>query len=136
MDGAQAERPERELVESLLGEGAIELERRSRPRAPSEGRQQADRLLAQASKRDLEHAGRGRVEPLHIVEGDEHGASLGQSAQHIEHGQPDRVRIGSHVARLGQEQRDLERPPPRRHERGRRLLEDGSEQLREPGERE
>ena len=37
-------------------------------------RQQADRLLAQAPQRDLQHAGRGRVEPLHVVERDEHRA--------------------------------------------------------------
>ena len=76
--------------------------------------------LAQAPERDLEHAGGGRVEPLDVVEGDEDRAALGESTQDVEHGQPDRVRIGSHLARLGEQQRDLERPPPRRRERGRR----------------
>ena len=91
-------------------------------------------LVTQAAKRDLQHAGGGRVEPLPIVDGDDHGPSLGQEPQHIQHGEPDRVRIRRAVAGLGEQQRDLQRPPSQGDERGRRLLEHGGDQLREPGE--
>ena len=58
-------------------------------------------------------------------------ALLGQRPQHVEHGEPDRVRIGGVLARLGEQQRDLERPPARRHERGADLVEHVAEQLGE-----
>ena len=48
--------------------------------------------------------------------------SLDQDAQHVEHGEPDCVRIGRLVARLDQQERNLERPPARRDERGHRLV--------------
>ena len=94
-----------------------------RRRGP-ERRQHPDRLVAQAAQRQLEHAERGRVEPLRVVERDEHRAALGERAQNVEHGQPDRVRIRRSVARLHDQERDLQRPPPRRKERADHLVED------------
>ena len=99
-------------------------------------REQPERLVAKPPQSDLERAGRGRVEPLDVVERDEHRAALGQRAQHVQDGEPDRVRIGRRLARLREQQRDLERPPARRRERGPDVVEHVAEQLREPGEGE
>ena len=93
-------------------------------------------LVTPAPERDLQHAGGGRIEPLAVVDGDDHGPSLGQDPQHVQHGEPDRVRIRRAVAGLGEQQRDLQCPPSQGDERGRRLLEHRGDQLREPGERE
>ena len=98
------------------------------------GREEADRLVAQASKRDLQHRGRSRVEPLRVVERDQHRPLLGKYAQDVEHGQPDRVRIRCHLARLGQHQRDLERAPSRGRKRGPCFHQHAAEQIGESGE--
>ncbi len=47
--------------------------------AAAERGEKADTLVAQTPQRDLEHGGRGRVEPLEVVEGDDHGL-LGRRA--------------------------------------------------------
>ena len=122
MQGGEAQRAHRQSPEPLVRERALQLDRappelRSQPQR----REQPERLVAQPPERDLEHAGRGRVEPLDVVERDEARAAVGQGAQHVEHGEPDRVRVGRRLARLREQKRDLERPPARRRERRARL---------------
>ena len=83
----------------------------------AERRQHADRLLAQAPERDLEHAGGGRIEPLDVVEADEDRARArrGRAARR---GRQARSRAHPELlAGLGEQQRDLERMPARRRER-------------------
>ena len=81
---AQAQRAEPEPLQPLVWERALELERRGDLGQLAQSRKQADPLVAQSPQRDLQHRGRGRVEPLDIVERDDHGALLREHAQHIE----------------------------------------------------
>ena len=117
-------------------ERALELERLRELRGLSQGREETDRLVVQASKRDLDRTRRRRVEPLDVVEGDKDRLLLGQGTQDVQHRKPDCMRIGRRLAGLHEQQRHLQRPPPRRRERGPDLVEHVAEQLREPGERE
>ena len=103
---------------------------------PAEGREHTDRLIPYAAKGNLEHACRGRVEPLDVVERDEHRASLGKRPQDVEQREPDRVRMGSLLSRLGEQERHFERAPPHRRQRGRHLVEDRGKQVGEPTEGE
>ena len=90
----------------------------------------------EAPQADLQRPGRGRVEPLRVVEGYQHRALFGEDAQDFEHGKPDRVGIRSHLTGFDEQQRHLERTPPRRRQRARHLVEHGRQQLRQPGERQ
>jgi hypothetical protein len=116
VDRSQAEWKKLEPLEPLLGKGSLELERRRRVRGRAQGGQHTDRLVAQAAKGNLEHACRGRVEPLHVVERDEDGPVLSEHPLDVENGEPDRVRIRRVIARLHEPERNLERPPTGRHE--------------------
>ncbi len=75
-------------------------------------REQADALVTQAPERDLQHAGRRRVEPLEVVEREDDRLPLGEHAEDVEHGQSDGSRVRSNLPGLCQEERDLERAPP------------------------
>ena len=134
--GTNAERAECQSLESLAGEGALELERTAELRSQPEGREEPERLLSQAAQRDLDRPGGGGVEPLHVVERNHHGASLCHRSHHVQDGEPDGVRIEWRLAGLGEQERDFERPPTRQNERGSDLLEHIAQQLGEPGKRE
>jgi hypothetical protein len=53
----------------------------------------ADALVPQTSRRVAERPRGGGVEPLDVVDGHEHRAPGGQAAEHVQHGDADRVRI-------------------------------------------
>ena len=73
MDRPDRERLDREPPER--SEGAVEFERRLNG-PPSHRRENGHRLAVQPSQHEREHLGRAGVEPLGIVERDEHGALL------------------------------------------------------------
>ena len=78
MHRGQTERADRDPLEPSVRERALELERLRELRGLSQGREETDRLVVQASKRDLDRTRRRRVEPLHVVEGDKDRLLLGQ----------------------------------------------------------
>ena len=131
MKCTQAQRTEDEPIETLLRKGGLELERRGNLRRSSDGGEKADGLVAQAPQGDLQHACGGRVEPLQVVERDQHGAALGERSQHVEEREPDRARVRGLRARLGEQEGDLERSASQRRERGRHVVADRSEQVGE-----
>ena len=114
MKCTQAQRTEEEPIETLFRKGGLELERRGDLRRSPDGGEEADRLVPQAPQRDLQHACGGRVEPVQVVERDQHGAALGERAQHVEEREPDRARVRGLRSRLGEEEGDLERPASQR----------------------
>jgi hypothetical protein len=69
-------------------------------------------VIFEPPQRDPEHAGRGRIEPLRVVQSNHHRRVRSQHPQRIEHPQPDRVCVGALLAWLRQQQRDGERAPP------------------------
>ena len=94
VDGVEVERSDVDALDRPL-----ELRRRARQGRVREvgpdRRYEADVRLAQAPHGVLEHAGGGPVEPLQVVDGEDHRRLLGQGAQHPEgaerHGEGRRV---------------------------------------------
>ena len=84
MKRTQAQRTEHETGQTVVREGGLELERRGDLRRSPDGGKKADGLVAQAPQGDLQHACGGRVEPVQVVERDQHGAALGKRSQHVE----------------------------------------------------
>jgi hypothetical protein len=130
METAEAERADRQPLQ------VVEVERQADARPLSQGREEADPLVAQPPKRELEHASRGRVEPLGVVDGDEDGPMLGERAEHVEKRERDRALIRSFRARLPDEQSAFERTPTRAGECSQSFVEPLPEQIGESGERE
>ena len=130
MQRSDAERAKLELLEPLLGKRSLELGRdRDAPAPVRRVARKPIGLLREPPERHLKHAGRGRVEPLEVVEGDEDAAALGHRRQHVEDCKPDRVRVERLVAGLDEPERDLERAPARRDERRRGFLERLAEEI-------
>ncbi len=102
----------------------------------SYGGQNADRLLVQAPAGEREHAGGGLVEPLDVVDGDEHRAGGREDAKAAEEGGRDRPVVRWGPARLRQQQRNLERLPLGRWQLRERRSGHLAEQISEPGEPE
>ena len=76
----------------------LELQRPCGPVTGAEGREHAHAVVFEPPQRDPEHAGRGRIDPLRIVQRHHYRPVRGQHPQDIEHGQPDRVCIGALLA--------------------------------------
>jgi hypothetical protein len=110
------------------------LELRRKPRELRE--QEADGLGVDAAGREREHLARRRVEPLEVVDRDDHRRRAGERAQQVEQPERDRVRLGRRTGGHGPQQRDLERQPLRRRQCGERLLLDPVDQVDERGEGE
>ena len=73
-----AERSDDDLLEAAGLQRIGEAQRLERLRASTQGGQDTDRGLAGASRRERERASRGRVEPLHVVDGHEHRSVGGE----------------------------------------------------------
>ncbi len=104
-------------------------------REPHRG-EDADGLFVQTPAGELERAGGGSVEPLDVVDGDEHRADGREDAKAAQEGGRDRPVVGRCAVRFLEQERDLQRPPLRRRQPGQRHFEDVAEQIREPGETE
>ena len=91
----------------------------------------ADGLAAKAAERELEHGGGRRVEPLRVVDRDEHGARRREQAERAEDGKADPVLVGRSAVRVLEQERDLERVPPRRGKLLERLGQHVLEQIAE-----
>ena len=133
---ADAERAERQPRQPAFRERELELERHLDALRLAHRREHADPLAPQAPQRDLKRGGGRAVEPLQVVDGNQHRAPLLELAQRVEDRKPDRVRLRRIVLRLGQEQRDLQRTPAQRRQRPAHVLEDLRQELRQAGEAE
>jgi hypothetical protein len=111
VERAEAERPERQPPESLLGERAVETERHPAavPLSPLR-EEEHDALLLEATKPELQHQGRRAVEPLDVVDCDQQRAGLRERSHRAQEGDGDSAVIRRPTLRVLQQQSDLERP--------------------------
>src|SRR5262249_51701379 len=72
VDSADGERADRQLFDPPLRERPTQLERNLQFRTRPKGREQSDALLAEPPQRDLDGTGGRLIEPLQIIESDEH----------------------------------------------------------------
>ena len=133
------ERPEAEgakLVpdDPLRGRRHGQTERRRPCRLEPERHEDADLFRFEAAQREFERRGGRVVEPLQVVDGDEHGPRLLKRAKDVEQGEPDRSTVYALSRGLLEEERDLERPLLRHRKAGECFLEHGLQQVAKRGE--
>ena len=103
-DGAEAQRSDADRRDHILERA---LERRRRPGAPGE---QERRPTVEPPRGERERVRRRGVEPLEVVDGDDNDrVALCQSAQDVQEGDPDRMRLGGRTVGVYAQQRRLER---------------------------
>ena len=90
------------------------LERCRRSGTDPPGQQESDRLIGEASERELERRGRRRVQPVLVVDRDHQALPATESLQEREDGDAKGPRVDRVVRNLAKQQRRLERAPPRR----------------------
>ena len=135
MERADAERTDRQPLQALRCERLLEL-RRLGPVGEPPGEQHEHRARGEPSQGERECAGRGCIEPLHVVDGEQHGLPLAEQVQRIadRHGQG--ALIDGSVRGLLPEQRDLERASPRPRDQGSDVGEGVLQQIAQPCVRE
>ena len=129
LQGAGAERANGDALDTVADRL---LERRCRGTDPdATGEQQADPDVGQPPQRERERALRRRVEPLDVVDRDEHRLAFGEHLECSPDRHGHRPEVDRGVLRLAQEQSDLERAPSGARELrgdvGKGLLEQVSE---------
>jgi hypothetical protein len=100
---AERERADPQRNDALARACAIELERQPGGGRGPLGEEQADTLVAEPPCRVAEHARRGGIEPLHIVDGDQHWALGGECPKGIREGDRDRARVAPGIDSVGHE---------------------------------
>jgi hypothetical protein len=88
--------------------------RRLRSVSEPPGEHQEHLVPGEPSQSERERVRRRGIEPLEIVDCDEHGLVSGEQLQCAASRNPERPRIYRICGRLLEEERDLERAPPRR----------------------
>ena len=96
----------------------------------------ADALGPKPSSRVGEPTGRGRVEPLGVVDRDDDRALVGERTQRAQERETDRVGVRRRALVVAEDERARERPVLRRRQRRERLVEHGAQEIADAGERE
>ena len=99
-------------------------------------RQQPDRLAPEPPQRELQHRRARTVEPLQVVDRNNHRPRSGQVADHTEEGQADGSLFRRAAHRILHQQRHLQGPPLGRRQLGKHLAEDPVHQIAERRERQ
>ena len=129
---ADAERPRRQAPQLLGGHGALELGPLLLVASPAREQQQHRRRL-EPPQCEAERAGRSVVEPLDVVDRDQHRTVCGQQPQDVEDGEPERACVDRALVGAVEEERRPERAPPRRRQRRLRLDQCVLQQIAEAG---
>ena len=122
---AHAQRGQSHLICALGAEQRRRLERRPHVGCLADRRQHLQPFAGHPAQREWQHARRGRVQPLQIVDRYEHIALGTECRQDVQEREPDRLRSGRRISRLVQKQGDAQRPPPRSGQRRVDLVETG-----------
>ena len=86
MHPAQAERPHQAPVQPLPGKRMLKIERRGRPGAGAQRREQAHAVVSEPPQRHLEHGAGGGIEPLDVVQRHHYRPVAGEHPQDVDHG--------------------------------------------------
>jgi len=128
MDGTEAEWTE---AESLERQHPVEAQRSSFLVGNPHGGEQSDRVRVEAAQRKLENVGGRGVEPLSVVDRDEHGTCHGQNAKNREYRERHRPLVRRGPFHLGEQQRALEGPTLGRRDLGQGVDEHAAQKIAE-----
>ena len=92
-----------------LQHSALERPLQRGPTTGTPGEQEANRLVLEPTSRERERVRRRTIEPLDVVDRDQHRAASGQRTQPIQQAKVDRMLSWRDVRRLGPQQRHLQR---------------------------
>ena len=130
--GVEVERADVEPRERPATERALQ-----RPHAArAAGEQEADRHAVEPPRGEAQGLGGRRVQPLQVVDRDQHRPGCRQRPQPVEHAERDRARLRGVGRGLATQQRDLERLRLRRGQPGERVRADAVEEVDQRGERQ
>ena len=133
LDRTDAERAEPETLHLTSAKDVLERNRLGARAGPAREQDADSRLQAAQGERQT---GRGRrVEPLEVVDGDHERRVLGENFERVADGDAERAWI-DRLLGLFEQKRDPERPSARCRQRGQDVIENGLEEVSEPGERE
>ena len=131
VQGADAERPDRQPPDALLLERLFELGRAwAFPEPPRQQHEHAVGL--DPSQREREHGRRGRIEPLDIVDREHERPALAQELQHVAHSHGERAVVDDSARPVFEQERLRERPPPRRRQPGKDVCQRALEEVGQP----
>jgi len=105
---ADGERPYGKALER--SERAVELERRA-DRSPAHRCENADRFTLEPPEHERENLGRARVDPLHVVEREQHRPLPSERAHDRDECESEHAHLGRRPVGFTQEQCDLQRAP-------------------------
>ena len=130
VESTGAQRSDGHSPDAIAGKLLLDPRRRRLVTEPAR-EQQEHSIRIHPAQRKGKCAGGRRVEPLHVVHGDENGVAFAEKLEEAAHRDGERTAIDGFVRSLVEEQRDLERAPPRRCQSGQKV--DGFlEQIAEP----
>ena len=130
----QRERPRHDALDAALRKRPREPERQLLAACRSASQEQAE-PSRQPAGRERERSLGGRVEPLHVVDSDEHRAALRERREHPDEARRDRPRVGA-LVRLAPQQRRRQRPLLHGRQRIAQALEHVADEIGKRGEGE
>ena len=123
-DRVDGERPDVDAMHVTLGERPGDAQGVFVGVGASNGCHQADRLVLEAARDELEHPDRGQVHPLDVVDGHDDGGAGRHRPKASEDGQGDRPLVGPGARTRGPQEGHLEGPALRLRQGRERVLED------------
>jgi hypothetical protein len=124
----ERQRPEEEVLHPVVRQRTGEPERQLRVCAGPAGNDERD-VRRQAPRREGKRLVRRRVEPLHVVDRQQHQASRRKRTHHGDERRGDRPSVGGSF-RVADEERSREHAPLRRWQVGPNLLESRADKIR------
>ncbi|HUH14742.1 MAG TPA: hypothetical protein VML35_02545 [Gaiellaceae bacterium] len=130
------QRTELQAADSLLGESSPEAERERLGNGAATSDQECNRLIGEASNGVLECGRRRSVEPLNVVDGDDHRPLCGERAQEPGERREDCAWVGWTLFGFLEQERDVQRTLLGRRKGGQHVFDDVAEQICQSCERE
>jgi hypothetical protein len=127
LGGAQAEWAELDTFDTTAFEETLEMDRRLRASASRE--EKTDRLIEQAADGKSQGLCGRAVHPLIVIDGDQHGASVGHRLEERGDRNTKRPAVEGSVRRIADQQRRFERPSSGLGQRGHEGWVDVAEQV-------
>lgn len=130
------QRSKPEAFKPALRQRPLQLHRHRAGLLGTDGGDHAERLLAKPAQREPQHPGRGRIQPLQVVDGYDRGGWAAGQRKGGPYGQGDRQLVDRGLLRVGAAQRDLQGSPLGGGQLGQGRVQDPLEQVAQRGERQ
>ena len=117
MQRADAQRADADAFQPLIAERTVEAKRRRAAARRTQREEESDRTSLEPASGELEHARRGAVEPLDVVDRDDDRSRRSEVAEDGDRRSRDGALTGDGIGATRPQQRNFERVPLRRRKR-------------------